>query len=216
MTLPRRRCPRAVYRVYTEEEYLNGAGCEPATMEVSPVITEPRGQDPDPRGQDPRERRLRRVAGAAMLAGAVGTVGALVAVDSSRARRGAGRRPGSLVAAARAPRIAHSPVVDSAPVAPSRPVAVKVSRLTRVRVARAGHSRGDLSIHLPTRLTVGRRGGGVARVRSSKGPGASPGASTVAGSSVGSASAAEGPSVGSARAATAHVGSGRPEFGFER
>ena len=60
-----RRSPRAVYRVYSEEEYL--AGVDPfADLGVSPVREARRGP------------RLQRIAGAAALTGAVGTVGGVI------------------------------------------------------------------------------------------------------------------------------------------
>ena len=55
VTLLRRR-PREVYRVYSEEEYLNGAGAEPASVGEWPVAVEPASMRSG-------ERRLRRVAG---------------------------------------------------------------------------------------------------------------------------------------------------------
>ncbi len=57
-----------------------------------------------------RERRLRRTAGIAMLAGAIATVGAVVAANISRAHRGAARKPGRLVAATRSSPPLPSPV----------------------------------------------------------------------------------------------------------
>jgi hypothetical protein len=76
-----RRAPREVYRVYSEAEFFDGAV---AGMELFKSASAP----------GLRDRRLRRFAGAAMLAGAVGTmVGAVVLADS-RPPRGSGRRAG--------------------------------------------------------------------------------------------------------------------------
>src|SRR6202020_772394 len=78
-----RRRSREVYRVYAEEEYLNGAGLELATVEEWPAVLEPEQACPVAAASARRpghERRLRRAAGMAMLAGAVGAVGGVVAM----------------------------------------------------------------------------------------------------------------------------------------
>jgi hypothetical protein len=76
-----RRAPREVYRVYSEAEFFDGA----AGVEVfAPATATGAG-----------ERRLRRLAGAAMLAGAVGTMGGAVVLTGSRPTRGSGRRAGN-------------------------------------------------------------------------------------------------------------------------
>jgi hypothetical protein len=91
MTLLRRR-PRAVYRVYSEDEYL--AGADPfvdwdaaAELDRDVPTAEPTAhrQKPNmrPRGHS-RERRLHRLAGAAALTGAVGAVGGVIAVAGLR------------------------------------------------------------------------------------------------------------------------------------
>jgi hypothetical protein len=72
-----RRTPRAVYRVYSQEEYLAGAD----------VLTDwdaPPAQASSAQGIS-RERRLRRLAGAAALTGAMGTVAGAIALASIRA-----------------------------------------------------------------------------------------------------------------------------------
>jgi hypothetical protein len=75
-----RRAPREVYRIYSEEEFFDGA----SGMELfTPTSSSGRG-----------ERRLRRLAGAAMLAGAVGMTGGAVVLAGSRPTRGPGRRVG--------------------------------------------------------------------------------------------------------------------------
>jgi hypothetical protein len=73
-----RRAPREVYRVYSEAEFFDGA----AGMELFTPAS----------GSGAGERRLRRLAGAALLAGAVGTMGGAVVLAGSRPTRGSGRR----------------------------------------------------------------------------------------------------------------------------
>jgi hypothetical protein len=70
-----RRRPRAVYRVYDEEEYL--AGADPL-----PVWEEAHGESPA--GAPSHGRKLQRLAGAAALTGAVGTVGGVVGLTGLR------------------------------------------------------------------------------------------------------------------------------------
>jgi hypothetical protein len=86
MTLLRPR-PRAVYRVYAADEFLDGVGSgellEPATSAIG-------------------ERRLRRLAGVAMLVGVVGAAGGAIAINSVLSARGTGRKArGGLRASAR-------------------------------------------------------------------------------------------------------------------
>jgi hypothetical protein len=222
--------------VYTEEEYLNGAGFEPATVDESPMVAEP--------GKTlAGERRLRRAAGVAMLAGAIATVGAVLAANISRAHRGAARKPGSLVAATRSSPSLPSPVQTGSRAAPA--VAHPSVQATRLSGARAGQRSdrpgrsifrpshlpaGGSDSHPPTRrrsvggqagnrpLTGARvpRGGG-AQITVDYSPGASPGAAEVvrihAGTSADS-STATGSSAGSS-VARAQAG-GHAEFGFER
>jgi hypothetical protein len=71
MTRLRRR-PRAVYRVYGEEEYLAGVDTLSAQEDL-PLAGEPT-----------HGRRLQRIAGAAALTGAVGTVGGVVGLAGLR------------------------------------------------------------------------------------------------------------------------------------
>jgi hypothetical protein len=71
MTRLRRR-PRAVYRVYGEEEYLAGVDTLSAREDL-PLVEEPT-----------HGRRLQRIAGAAALTGAVGTVGGVVGLAGLR------------------------------------------------------------------------------------------------------------------------------------
>ncbi len=76
-----RRAPREVYRVYSEEEFFDGAA---DMAPFTPTNSSGAG-----------ERRLRRLAGAAMLAGAMGTMGGAVLLAGSRPTRGPDRRAGN-------------------------------------------------------------------------------------------------------------------------
>ncbi|MFI4993683.1 MAG: hypothetical protein ACHQCH_08735 [Solirubrobacterales bacterium] len=230
------RRPREVYRVYTEEEYLNGAGFEPATVDESPIVAEP--------GRTlAGERRLRRAAGVAMLAGAIATVGAVLAANISRTHRGAARRSGSLVAATRSSSPVPSPVQTGSGAAPA--VAHRTVQATRLSGARAGlrsgrpgrsgfhpsHLRAGGSDSHPSTLrrSVGGRAGnlpltgarpprgGGARITVDYSPGSSPGAGEVVPIHPGTSpdsSTATGSSAGSFKA-RAEAG-GHAEFGFER
>jgi hypothetical protein len=82
---PLRRAPREVYRVYTEEEFFDGGMDEEPFASAISVGT--------------GERRLRRLAGAALLVGAVGAVGGIVVATSVRPVRGSKRRSGTDVRA---------------------------------------------------------------------------------------------------------------------
>jgi hypothetical protein len=148
MTLLRRR-PREVYRVYSEEEYLNGAGSGLASIGEWPLGESPLGEPPV--GESPlsvetvthraggehrlrrvvEERRLHRMAGVAMLAAAVGTVGGVVFLNVARANGGGGAR-GSLLAATHSSRVARSPAADDTQphVSSSRPVIVRSLKTT--------------------------------------------------------------------------------------
>jgi hypothetical protein len=225
--------------VYTEEEYLNGAGFEPVTVDESPIVTEP--------GRTlAGERRLRRAAGVAMLAGAIGTVGAVVAANISRAHRGAARKPGSLVAATRSSPPRPSPVRASSRAVPAAPAVAHPSvQAARVSGLRAGQrsDRPGRSVFHPSHLraggsdshpstrrrSVGGRAGNQpltparpprgagAQITVDYSPGSSPGAGEVVsihtGTSVDSRTAT-GSSAGSS-VARAQAG-GHAEFGFER
>jgi hypothetical protein len=138
MTLLRRR-PRAVYRVYGEDEYLAGADpfvdwdAPPEPDRDAAPTAEPtaRPQEPNtrPRGCS-RERRLRRLAGAAALTGAVGAVGATIAVVGLRSEPAARQIAANLSTAVRA---APSVIVRSdASVSPVRGV------LPRAAIGRDG------------------------------------------------------------------------------
>jgi hypothetical protein len=76
LALPR-RAPREVYRVYTEDEYLRGVD----------------GGLPDIAGLPANgQNRLRRIAGAALLMGACGAVGGVLALGGFAPATGAARR----------------------------------------------------------------------------------------------------------------------------
>jgi hypothetical protein len=74
MTRLRRR-PRAVYRVYDEDEYLAGADPLPTWEEEAAAVVAATTQGKSPAGEPSHGRRLQRLAGAAALTGAVATVG---------------------------------------------------------------------------------------------------------------------------------------------
>jgi hypothetical protein len=161
----RRRAPREVYRVYDEDEFLDGAGDEEFFEPVEPVKpvkpVEPVKLGEPAASAGTGERRLRRLAGAAMLVGAVGTVGGAIAINISRPARGAARRtsPSSPVATrsyittmTRASASVHPSAaghhVSSAQAPPSHPVAHASHggggrrRAGRKDVAWRGHARG--------------------------------------------------------------------------
>jgi hypothetical protein len=177
---------------------------------------------------DARERRLRRMAGVAVLAGAVGAVGGVVAANSSRTHRGAGRRPGSLVAAMRSSRVVRSPVLVGSRAAPSQPAVARPSKATRSHLARARRRYALASAQLPARgsdtrpsadvhphkpvwqgnvLTPQSAGVGVQR---------SGGARIVVDDSVGSSVPASMATDFSPSEVTAQARVGDAEFGFER
>lgn len=229
MTSILQRRPREVYRVYTEEEYLNGAGFEPATVDESPISAEP--------GKTlAGERRLRRAAGVAMLAGAIATVGAVVAANISRAHRGAVRKPGSLVAATRSSPPLPSPVQASSRAVPAAPaVAHRTVQVTRLSGPRAGRrsDRPGRSVFHPGHLGAGgsdshpftrRRSvggrpprGAGAQITVDYSPGSSPGAAEVV--RIHAATSAD-PRTGTGSSAVSSLAraqaGGHAEFGFER
>ncbi len=268
--------------MYSEDEYLNGAGSElaaasewPAAVEPTPESTdewpvtvepavqpEPAGEwpvEPEPAGKwamevgsaqtgptdapigghvyggfapvgytDVRERRLRRMAGVAVLAGAVGAVGGVVAANSSRTHRGAGRRPGSLVAAVRSSRVARSPVLVGSRAAPSEPAVARPLKATRSHLARARRRHALASAQLPARGSDTRpstdvnphkpvRQGNVLAPQSA-GVGVQRGGSAriVVDDSVGSSVPASMATDFSPSEVTAQARVGDAEFGFER
>lgn len=158
------RAPREVYRVYDEDEFLDGAGDEEFFALVEPVAPiapiEPLKLAEPAASAGTGERRLRRLAGAAMLVGAVGTVGGAIAINISRPARGVARRtsPSSPVvtrsyvattthASATVHPSAAGHHVSSAQAPPSHPVAHASSHGGRRRggrkdVAWRGYARG--------------------------------------------------------------------------
>jgi len=159
MTLLHRR-PREVYRVYSEEEYLNGAELDIASIGECQLDESPLGESPvgesspsvetakHRAGGERRlrrameERRLHRMAGVAMLAAAVGAVGGVVFLNITRAHGIAGIR-GSLLAATHSSRVRRSPAVDDAQpqVGSSRPAVVRSLKTTpRSRVVHVRRS----------------------------------------------------------------------------
>jgi hypothetical protein len=179
MTLLRRR-PREVYRVYSEEEYLNGAGSDIASVggerplgefplgEI-PLSEPPFGELPLPveivghrAGEEHRprggvqERRLHRMAGVAMLAAAVGTVGGVVFLNVARAHSDAEGPEGSLIASTHSPRVVRPPLVAGARPSFSESAVVRSAKRTRLLpapVARGSGSASHLfSTHSPNHL----------------------------------------------------------------
>jgi hypothetical protein len=214
--------------VYTEEEYLNDTGPDLATIAESPAA--------QPLSRGAGECRRHRVAGVAMLVGAVGIVGGVVAVNTLRTHGTAtGRGHGSLLAATRSRADRGSP----------RPLATGPSALARSRVALVDRARDRTSSAHPkpnpsaaprVRRRVGgsrharpairpaggagaRRGAGPVIVDDS--PGSRSGPSTTAGvpaegSGTTSPTVESAAAVSSADAATVHPGPvGGAEFGFE-
>ncbi len=171
---------------------------------------------------DVRERRLRRMAGVAVLAGVVGAVGGVVAANSSRTHRGAGRRPGSLVAAMRSSRVARSPVLVGSRAAPSEPAVARPSKATRSHLARAGRRYALASTQFPARGTdvhphkPVRRENVLAPQSAGVGVQRGGGARIVVDDSVGSSAPASMAADFSPSEATAQARVGDAEFGFER
>jgi hypothetical protein len=231
MMLPR-RAPHEVYRVYSEAEFFDGA----AGMELFTAAT----------ASGAGERRLRRLVGAAMLAGAVGAMGGAAVLASSRPTRGSGRRAGNGDAHAFArtglgmradAQLTHSPIADSTGVART----VSTGRARFVARARAG----DLALvaGVSQRSRIDRRTGAEHAARGDHGEderrdrtaitvdaasSSEPASSSVPASySVPAPAAADGeptqaaapdgsPSVAAASPPQPAPSAGRAEFGFER
>jgi hypothetical protein len=177
MTLPLRRRPRVLYRVYPEEEYLNGAGSGLASVgdewslgesavadewplvdspldppvDEWPLAVEPVGQevvgDRQLRSRVMGEHRLHRMAGVAMLASAVVTVCGVVFLNIAGIHGRGIARRGSFVAAMRS-RVVSSPVVSASHAAPSRLMVVRPPKTTGSLVRRTEHRRGSGSRQL--------------------------------------------------------------------
>jgi hypothetical protein len=213
MTLLRRR-PREVYRVYSEEEYLGGAGT-------------PLGGTAQWHAGSGEEHRLRRVAGVAMLAGVLGAVGGLVCLNLARTHGGGAPGRGSLVAATRTSRVAGSasaaddvrPLVESSRPAVVRPVETARSRVSsRSDASRKGGPALRSSDRLPVHHPPHRHAGvvvlaGYAHRRHSSGE-ASPAPAPVSAQPAPEAGGMTTPAVATAPAHPAPEG--QAEFGFER
>jgi hypothetical protein len=164
MTLLRRR-PRELYRVYSEEEYLGGAGTQLGGVAEWDAV-EPELAELGSAG----EHRLRCAAGVAVLACVVGAAGVLVCLNLARTHGGDAPGRGSLIAATRSARVADSALVaDDArsQVQSPRPAAVGPLETARSRVsARSGRSREAgpatrRSDRLPARSPAPRHAGVV-------------------------------------------------------
>jgi hypothetical protein len=173
MTLLRRR-PREVYRVYSEDEYLDGAGSELVGDVGERPVREPdlasEGERPtdratvsvEPAGQVGGRRRLYRAVGVAMLAGAVGAVSCVVFLNIARAH-GGGRARGRVVAAAHPAPIARAAAVAGAQPEemPSHPAVMRDVETRRSPVPptrRSPHNPvSRRAPHLPTNPAVHRQ-----------------------------------------------------------
>lgn len=120
ITLPR-RAPREVYRVYTENDYLEGVD-GPLLEPVFPADA---------------QHRLRRVAGAAMLVGAFGAVGGVLALNSPSPSGSTARRRGGSVRAVRGQLVAATR-------SRARPPAAHMRAAVRSRAVPAAPHRRDL------------------------------------------------------------------------
>jgi hypothetical protein len=122
-----RRAPREVYRVYDEDRFLAAAGHEQAWE--APVATAGAG-------------RARRWVSTAMLFGAVGAVGGLIAVNGLAPPKGTGRRIGGGLRAAAglliSSGVSHARIWRARPTV-NRSASLGVSRGRRWTVDRYGH-----------------------------------------------------------------------------
>jgi hypothetical protein len=152
-----RRAPREVYRVYDEDEFLAAAGHEQAWE--APAATAGAG-------------RARRLASTAMLFGAVGAVGGLIAVNCLAPPKGTGRRVGGGLRAAAglliSSGVSHARIWRARPTV-NRSTSLGVSRGRRWTVDRDGHgavalphelaqapSPAGVSIQVATAATIAR------------------------------------------------------------
>lgn len=194
-----RRTPRAVYRVYSEDEYITDAvGPTEWYTPQAQTIT--------------REGRLRRLAGAAALTGAVGTVGGVIAIAIIGSRSPGSRIAASVGTAAQA----ALPTIRPASHARARPQA-RPRRTGQAHPARAvaGPSgAGDRSALNRQPVSPSSRRSRVTlavahAIRTWRGP-------TVASDSKPSIPAVAPPSAPSAPAEAAAKSPTQGEFGFER
>ena len=187
-----RRRPRAVYRVYGEEEYL--AGVDTLSAREDPPLAE----------EPAHGRRLQRIAGAAALTGALGTVGGIVGLAGLRmhtvGRREIAQRVTSPVRVAAVRGHASTPahMLRRRTLHPIRPRRIHTRRWTAVPPPHGSALRAESAAR---RIVISSSRSTPARV-----------IRTVPGISTDATSAAQGPSP-----ATLDV---RPraqsEFGFER
>lgn len=108
-----RRAPREVYRVFSEEDFLSGAGLDEQEQALPTALDEPSRTPP---------RRLGRVAGVAMVAGAVAVVVVLLVLTRTapRTRVQQGAVGGAAPAVMNGPR--REPISTSPPPPASRRV----------------------------------------------------------------------------------------------
>jgi len=248
MTLLRRR-PREVYRVYSEEEYLNGAGSDIASVGGErplgePLLSEPpfgelplpveivgreAGEEHRPRG-GVQERRLHRMAGVAMLAAAVGTVGGVVFLNVARAHSDAQGPQGSLSASTHSPRVVRPPLIAGARPSFSASAVVHSAKRTRLLPAPVARGSGSASHlfstrspnHFLTHIPTHPRAWGAAVVDYVPRPSqleavaADAPAQQSATSATGESTAADAADAAVMRPAQSPSAERRSEFGFER
>ena len=150
-----RRAPREIYRVYSEEEYLDGAGTEligglgEGPIDGSLLL-------PEPECRDGARRRLHRAAGIALLAAAVGAVICVIALNLARAHGGDGAR-GSLVAVTRGASLTRAATLtDAQPEATSsRPAPVRTAETSkRPRVLPLGRGSAGPASRRPAHVPI--------------------------------------------------------------
>jgi hypothetical protein len=183
-----RRAPREIYRVYSEEEYLSGAGTElGAESELASA----------------GERHFHRAAGVTMLVGVAGAVGAIVVLNGAWVRASAGGGPEGLLAGVHSG-VTRIPVVAAPPTATLPPAVFHPEGKTRPTIRRARQRPGSSGLHPPISRSARPRGNVAVAVDYVPVPGSTPMVSSAAGAP---------PEAPPARAATPEK---RPEFGFER
>ncbi|MGH2905100.1 MAG: hypothetical protein ACRDK7_16180 [Solirubrobacteraceae bacterium] len=225
-----RRSPREIYRVYSEEEYLGGAGTElggnigewPARMAALAIEGDwPIDRSPVSVDRGGGRRGLRRGGGVAMLAVAAGAVSWVVFLNIAGPHGGGGARGGAVAAFHAAPVVRAAPVADAQPeVAPLRPAVVHAAEAERPQVPPLGRSPANARsrrpaprpphAHRSTHPSVRRRID--VAVPADYVPRRSPGAVSDAPADTGAST--EPASIDTAPAASS--AEKRPEFGFER
>jgi hypothetical protein len=137
---PLRGHPRDLYRVYDEDEFLDGT--------VGAEFFEPAA----PRRS---ERRLHRLAGAAMLAGAVGTAGGVIALNGLPRLGGTGIKAREILRPAAGPHFARQPISAQISSPPARMPTSLGPRRPGGHVDRAGRLR---ALAARGQVVVKRRG----------------------------------------------------------